>query len=233
MDERRQTGRHRLLKGGKIIFNDRRSVIDCLVRNFSDQGVCLHVNSAANVPREFELAIDGTEKSHRCHVRWATRDRIGAQFADAVAYEADQPSSGPSAEMPEIQSRGDFFRGELLTLRAALDEIHVGIVLLDSETRAQFMNRAFRRMWRLSDEVADSKPPFVALMYHGRDTRAYAVPAEQLDAYVADRVALVKAGDTKPLDLRLANGEVIRVECAVLPSGGRLLSYTFITDIVG
>jgi diguanylate cyclase (GGDEF)-like protein len=87
-------------------------------------------------------------------------------------------------------------------------------------------------MWRLPDAVADTKPPLIALMYHGRDTRAYAVPVEELDAYVSARVAHVKAGDPKPLDLRLANGEVIRMQCTVLPNGGRMLCYTFVSDIV-
>ena len=92
---------------------------------------------------------------------------------------------------PEVTSGEDReqVRSELLRLRTALDLVPVGIVLLDADTRAQFINRAFRRMWRLSDEKADSRPPFVALMYHGRDTCAYAVPANDVDAYVARRVA--------------------------------------------
>ena len=120
---------------------------------------------------------------------------------------------------------------ELQTLRAALDEVDFGIVLLDAELRAQFINRAFCKMWRLPDSKAASKPAFVALMYHNRDTRAYAVPSDDLDDYIAQRVASVKAGDPAPLDLRLTNGEVIRFQCAVLPAGGRMLSYTNVTDI--
>jgi diguanylate cyclase (GGDEF)-like protein len=126
----------------------------------------------------------------------------------------------------------DLVGGELSALRAALDQVAFGVVLLDAELRAQFINRTFRKMWRLADAKADSKPAFVALMYHGRDTRAYAVPADELDAYVAERVARVQAGDAKPIDLRLANGEVIRFQCTVLPAGGRMLSYTYVTDIV-
>src|SRR5580692_11946666 len=116
----------------------------------------------------------------------------------------------------------EIVRNELLTLRAALDEVRFGVVLLDRELRAQFINRAFRRMWRLPDAKADSKPAFVALMYHGRDTRAYDVPEDQLDAYVAERVAYVKAGHPAPVDVHLASGEVIRFQCAVLPAGGRM-----------
>jgi diguanylate cyclase (GGDEF)-like protein len=87
-------------------------------------------------------------------------------------------------------------------------------------------------MWKLPDQVADSKPAFAALMYHGRDTNAYQITPADLDAYIANRVSLVRAGDTKALDLRRSNGEVIRLQCAVLPNGGRMLSYTVVTDIV-
>jgi PAS domain-containing protein len=69
-------------------------------------------------------------------------------------------------------------------------------------------------------------------MYHGRDTRAYDVPAAELDDYVAERVEHVKRGDPAPRDVRLASGEVLRLQCAILPNGGRMLSYTYVTDIV-
>jgi PAS domain-containing protein len=35
-----------------------------------------------------------------------------------------------------------------------------------------------------------------------------------------------------PRDLRLTSGEVLRLQCAILPNGGRMLSYTYVTDIV-
>jgi PAS domain-containing protein len=121
---------------------------------------------------------------------------------------------------------------ELVMLRAALDLVPIGIVLLDAEMRAQFINRAFRRMWRLPDEKAESHPPFIALLYHGRDTRAYAVRSDDIDRYVAERVEHVKSGNAKPRDLRPSNGEVIRIHCTALPSGGRMLCYTYVTDLV-
>ena len=120
----------------------------------------------------------------------------------------------------------------LVTLQAALDEVDYGVVLLDHELRARFINKAFRALWKLSDKVADTAPPFVALMYHGRDTRAYALPDAELDAYVAERVKLVRAGDPAPIDIRMSNGDTIRFKCTVLPDGGRMLSYTRVTDLV-
>src|SRR5262249_20766581 len=120
----------------------------------------------------------------------------------------------------------------LVALQAALDEASPGVVLLDHELRAQFINRAFRKLWRLPDEVAERQPPFVALVYHGRNTQAYAVPNERLDEYVAERIRRVRAGDLDPLDIRLSNGEGVRLRCTVLPAGGRMLTYTPITDLV-
>ena len=67
-------------------------------------------------------------------------------------------------------------------LWAALDQVDIGIVLLDSDTRAEFINRAFRDYFSLPDAKADCKPPFIALMYHGRDTGAYELPEDELSS---------------------------------------------------
>jgi diguanylate cyclase (GGDEF)-like protein len=120
---------------------------------------------------------------------------------------------------------------DLAALRAALDQVAFGMVLLDQERRAQFINRAFRRIWRLPDKVADSRLPFVKLMYHGRDSHAFVVPLHQLTAYVAEQMALIRTGDAQPLDLRLADGEVLRFRCTALPDGKRLLSYGNVSDL--
>jgi PAS domain-containing protein len=117
-------------------------------------------------------------------------------------------------------------------LSAALDQVDIGIVLLDSDTRAEFINRAFRDYFSLSDEKADSKPPFIALMYHGRDTGAYQLPEDELNAFIAQRIEMMRVGDSTPIDINLTNGEVLRFSCTALPDGGRMLSYTPVTDLV-
>jgi len=117
-------------------------------------------------------------------------------------------------------------------LSAALNQVDFGIVLLDAETRAEFINQAFREYFSLPDEKADSKPPFIALMYHGRDTRAYELPEDELNAYVARRMEMVRAGDSTPINVNLADGKVLRFACTALPDGGRMLSYTPVTDLI-
>jgi PAS domain-containing protein len=117
-------------------------------------------------------------------------------------------------------------------LSAALDQFDIGIVLLDAETRAEFINRAFRDYFALPDEVADGKPPFIALMYHGRDTGAFELPEDELGTFIAQRMEMVRIGDATPINIALRNGEVLRFVCAVLPDGGRMLGYTPVTDLV-
>ncbi len=117
-------------------------------------------------------------------------------------------------------------------LSAALDQVDIGIVLLDSDTRAEFINRAFRDYFALSDEKADSKPPFIALMYHGRDTGAYEMPEEELTAFIAERTEKMRTGDSTPININLRDGQVLRFSCTALPDGGRMLSYTPVTELV-
>ncbi len=117
-------------------------------------------------------------------------------------------------------------------LSVALDQVDIGIVLLDSDTRAEFINRAFRDYFSLPDEKADSRPPFIALMYHGRDTGAYELPEDELSAFIARRTEMMRSGDSTPINFNLADGQVLRCSCTALPDGGRMLSYTPVTDLV-
>lgn len=232
MDERRAIQRGRTLLGGQIIFNAGRSAIDCKVRNLSNDGACLEVESPAGIPVQFQLLVADDKEPRACKLAWQSDHRMGVSFEHRQSASLEEDGGGDDALPAEPERTFDFLRSHLLALRAALDEVRFGVVLLDRELRAQFINRAFRKMWRLPDHKADGKPPFVALMYHGRDTRAYDIPAGDLDAYIAERVEHVKTGDATPRDVRLANSEVLRMQCAILPNGGRMLSYTPITDII-
>jgi PAS domain-containing protein len=231
MMENRQVSRSRTLRGGKIAFNYGRSVVDCTVRNLSTHGACLELESLVGVPDRFNLVLAGDTAKHSCRMMWRSEHRIGVSF-DEPLPERRAPAEPDRRDPVEEGARIDGVRTELLALRAGLDEVAFGVVLLDRNMRAQFINRAFRAIWHLPDAKADSKPSYVALLQHGRTIGAYEVPAGDLDAYMADRVAHVKAGNPQPVDLRLTNGQALRFQCTALPAGGRMLSYTPVTDIV-
>jgi len=224
-----ESGTHdRAFLAGKLIFNFGGSSIDCVVRRLSERGATLELASALGIPEHFQLLIPSEGRQRPCKRVWQSDRQLGLTFvADKAEPEQDFPPA--AAE----RRRGDStLRRLMLALRAALDHVPIGIVLLDSTLKSEFINRAFRQMWALPDDVADRNPPFVELMYHGRDTSAYELSSPDLDAYVAERISHVRAGDQTPLDLRRTNGEVIRLQCTPLPDGGRMLGYTYVTDIV-
>ena len=43
---------------------------------------------------------------------------------------------------------------------------------------------------------------------------------------------MMRWGDSTPININLADGQVLRFSCTALPDGGRMLSYTPVTDLV-
>jgi len=229
MSEQKYLPVGRTLLAGKIISNYGQSSIDCVIRRISERGATLTTQSPLGIPQQFHLLIPGEGPPRPCKLIWQSGEELGLEFEFGEAAE-DEALRRPA--VPERRATDQLLRGHMLALKSALDEIRMGVILLDADLRAQFINREFRRIWALSDQMADSKPSFVALMYHGRDTGAYEIASADMDAYVAGRIREVRDGDTTPRDVRTTNGEVLRIQCAVLPNGGRMISYAYVTDIV-
>jgi len=121
---------------------------------------------------------------------------------------------------------------ELHILQAALDHVDYGVILLDEHLHARFINRASRQLWKIADELAESRPGFRDLMWNACNGGRFALPPAECRDYVERRLALVRAGDETPIDLHLANGSIVRFRCKALHGGGRFLSYTDVTDLV-
>ncbi len=79
MDEHRTSPRRRTLKAGTIAFN-RAGGIDCTVRNLSEQGACLEVESPLGIPDNFTLVIESDHIRRSCHVAWRNAKRLGVAF---------------------------------------------------------------------------------------------------------------------------------------------------------
>jgi hypothetical protein len=70
--------RQNVMKAGIILFGC--SGIDCLVRNISDGGANLEVESQIGIPNSFDLVIDAEHGNQHCHVIWRKARRIGIAF---------------------------------------------------------------------------------------------------------------------------------------------------------
>ena len=99
MEEKRKVKRTRVLKGAKIIFNQRVSSLDCIVRNLSDAGACLQLASPVGFPTTFELSLDGDRSLRSCRVIWHGADRIGVAF-DGPTRTSEGGEAGSSLAFP-------------------------------------------------------------------------------------------------------------------------------------
>lgn len=81
MTEQRNDERKKVLKGARISFHGGHSTIDCLVRNLSDGGAKVMVESTVGIPDEIVLAFnDGP--SRPCRIVRRKINELGLQFVD-------------------------------------------------------------------------------------------------------------------------------------------------------
>src|SRR5688500_702379 len=96
MNERRKSARQKSFLRGRIYFNNRRSAIDCLVRDISCAGARLIFPEAMTTPDRVELYIPQKEQTLRAHVHWRHGPEVGVAFPKAA--DAEHPAEGDLAE---------------------------------------------------------------------------------------------------------------------------------------
>jgi diguanylate cyclase (GGDEF)-like protein len=133
------------------------------------------------------------------------------------------------AELARVRRELAEARQGLETLYAALDNVDSGLLILNNELRAVYSNPVLHVMFRANsaEEIRQTRPLYADML--AASAQAVAV---NLEDYVARRLAWVQSGDPKPMDLAMTDGKALRCHLAVLPSGGRMLIYSDVTDIV-
>ena len=116
-------------------------------------------------------------------------------------------------------------------LHSALDFAHDGIAVLDSGFRVVYTNKEFRRMFSVAEAAAKAVPDFADIIRHGLSCGVYDIGADDAESFCARRLAAVASSNPQPATLHLANHVTIRFSCSILPDGGRMLTYSNITDL--
>ena len=105
--ERRRITRNKSFLRGMIQFNNRRNVVDCLIRDISPYGARLIFSDAVTTPDVLDLYIPQKEQTLRIHVIWRHGQEVGVAFAQATqvdpAAETGEPAS--SAGLAERVAR--------------------------------------------------------------------------------------------------------------------------------
>jgi signal transduction histidine kinase len=92
-------------------------------------------------------------------------------------------------------------------------------------------NRAFRELWRLPERLLLARPSVADLLAMVRGVGLHEVGGEEWEAYVARRVAGIRAADTPPQEWHRPDGRVLQYEVVALPDGGRMLTYFDLTEL--
>ena len=80
--ERRVAPRIRTLKRAQILFNNRFSTIDCILRNISATGALLTIDPSVPVPKIFEIRIGEDEISRPAKLVYRREMFAGIHFLD-------------------------------------------------------------------------------------------------------------------------------------------------------
>ncbi len=110
MQERRRVHRGRTYLGGQVAFNDRCSVMDCLIRNMSRNGAKLVFDSTLVIPSEFDVMVRRGGESRRASIVWRAEWEMGVTFArverdGAPSIEAARRVNALEAERRMLERR--------------------------------------------------------------------------------------------------------------------------------
>jgi len=78
--ERRRVRRRRTLNEGLIVFASQSMVFDCIIRDLSDFGARLKMETTIDIPDEFMLYLVHLRQRVKAEVRWRTADTLGVEF---------------------------------------------------------------------------------------------------------------------------------------------------------
>jgi hypothetical protein len=96
----------------QIVFNNRMSTIDCIIKNISPAGAKIALSNLLAVPTEFEIYVPQKGRSHRARLVWRDHESVGVEFTDV------QPAgAAPAAEPPAAETEARLRELELLNAK--------------------------------------------------------------------------------------------------------------------
>jgi hypothetical protein len=119
MAERRRASRQKSFLRGCIYFNNRRSAVDCLIRDLSTAGARLIFSAAVNVPDAIDLYIPQREETLRAHIQWRYGVEAGASF-----MKGGQMGTAPSMPDHELAERVARLETEIASLRKMVERLN-------------------------------------------------------------------------------------------------------------
>jgi|SRR5579872_4103881 len=102
MQDRRRSVRDKVLFGGVAEVNDRGSTMNCVVRNFSEDGALVEVEPNAKLPEQMNLTIARKGRSYLAQMIWRQANRVGIAFRTMIT---DAPDSDLDARLRRSEKK--------------------------------------------------------------------------------------------------------------------------------
>lgn len=115
--DKRSSDRIRTFLRAQIIFNNRMTTIECIVKNIAPDGARVALDETIAVPTEFELYIPQRGRSYHAHLVWRDADSIGVDFVLPQATSVTPQVAAPCA--PDAGTLGGEARVRDLELQNA------------------------------------------------------------------------------------------------------------------
>lgn len=119
MGERRGGTRIRTFLRGRIVYNNRASTMDCLVRDLSINGARLALSEGMALPETFDLVVPHKDATYRCSLRWRRPGEVGVVFDIPVPVSPRAAISDPDALHVLVRLRQLELENEELRARVA------------------------------------------------------------------------------------------------------------------
>ena len=120
MDNRRAGFRQKSFLQGRIFYNQRRSSIDCLIRDISDTGAKLKFSESIAVPDVMEVYIPHKDEFRRARIQWRSGDEMGVAFGEEV----DAPAgAAPAASSGDLPVRVQKLESDIVALKRIVNEL--------------------------------------------------------------------------------------------------------------
>ena len=125
MQEHRTTERVRSFLRAQIIFNNRMTTIECIIKNYSAAGAKIALNDTLTVPTEFDVYIPAKQRNHHARLVWRDKDAIGVNFIEARAGAAEKTPATASGgdRLRELELQNAELKGRVRELSRRLEDL--------------------------------------------------------------------------------------------------------------
>ena len=115
-------------------------------------------------------------------------------------------------------------------LRATLDSLEMGVVVVDRNLKVLVINNAFFTIWKAAKGSLGPGDHFRKLIDINRNNGIYPVADEEWEDYIATRLSEITSGNVATREFERADGVCLTYSVTNLSKGRRLVSYYDITE---